>query len=178
MDESIELYNYLFKLKRLDRFGWTKYDIKNPESVAEHSFGLAILALTIAPKLNLDVNKALTIALIHDLGESIIGDIQAPEDSKQEVAKRLQEDPAISKVLSLISDDPSKLKDLWLDFEEGISPEAKFIKELDKIEMCLQALSYEQEQGIRLDEFFNHTEKRLTIPKLKAIFQDVLKERP
>lgn len=176
-EHTLELYEHIFKLKRLDRFGWTKYPTKSPESVAEHSFGLAILALSIAPKIGLDTSKAVTIALIHDLGESIIGDIQSPENEEAEKEKHSIEGAAIKKILPLLSEEPKKLEELWQEFEEGSSAEAKFIKELDKIEMCLQALSYEKEQSLSLDEFFDHTEKRLTIPELVSLFQEIKSQR-
>lgn len=176
-DQVQDLYQKLFKLKRIKRSGWINHNIKLPESVADHSYALSILSLALAKKLGLDRERLLLMSIIHDLGESLIGDIVSPENDAEIKLKFKKEVEAIKQVLECF-DSSEELMELWLDFEHGRTKEGLFIKELDKIEMCLQALAYEKEQGKDLSEFFEHTEKRLTIPELKQLFSNIESSRP
>ena len=172
-----DLYDKVFKLKRIQRSGWVNHDINSPESVADHSYALSILSLSLAGTLNLNREKVLLMTLLHDLGESIIGDIITPQNEPEVKLKFEAEVKAIKKVLGTL-DSSDELIELWLDFEHGRTKEGLFVKELDKVEMCLQALAYEKEQGQDLTEFFVHTEKKLTIPELKELFKEIESSRP
>src|SRR3989338_6896951 len=88
MENIVELLHKIVKLKDLKRTGWILKKIPTPESVADHSFRTSIMALLLADKLNLDKNKCVQMALIHDISESIAGDI-TPHDkiSKEEKYK-------------------------------------------------------------------------------------------
>ena len=66
-------------MKQLPRTGWVRSDVENPESVAAHSWGMAILALRLAPE-NLDMIKVLSMCLVHDLPEVRIGDLTTHDD--------------------------------------------------------------------------------------------------
>ena len=79
---------------------------------------------------------------------------------------------AMKKISSMIRDS-EVLLDLWLEFEEGKSKEAKFLKQLDKIEMIFQALDYELlgDEPNKLNEFWEYTEKQLTDPFLIDLFK-------
>ena len=59
-------------LKRVPRTGWMR-TVKNPESVAEHMYRLAVMCM-LAPS-GLDVNHCIFLALCHDMAESVVGDI-------------------------------------------------------------------------------------------------------
>lgn len=81
--------NYLHKigkLKDLKRKSWVLRKVPNPESVADHSFRTSFMALLLADKLNLDKNKCVQMALIHDISESLTGDI-TPHDKISEDKK-------------------------------------------------------------------------------------------
>ena len=72
-----QLLDYL-ALKQLPRTGWVRSNVENPESVAAHSWGMAILALRLAPK-DVDLTKVLSMCLVHDLPEVKVGDL-TPHD--------------------------------------------------------------------------------------------------
>jgi putative hydrolase of HD superfamily len=115
------------------------------ESVAEHSWRLALLAMLLRHELpELDDGKVLRMCLIHDLGEAIGGDIPAPEQ-----ARRREEDPSARKavqerrdLLTLLEPLPPALQReitmLWDEYEAAASPEARLVKALDKLETILQ----------------------------------------
>lgn len=63
------------KSKRIVRTGWKMKKIKNPESVAEHSFQLSVMAMIFADQFNLDKEKLIKMAILHDLGEVVTGDV-------------------------------------------------------------------------------------------------------
>jgi 5'-deoxynucleotidase YfbR-like HD superfamily hydrolase len=128
------------KLKNLKRSGWLRMHIPHPESVAEHSFRLALLAMILATKVGADSNKAVKMALIHDLGEAIIGDIVAIRGKtllSNLSEKRKKERKAIESILSLV--DAQEYVALYNEFENNKTKEAKLVKQLDKLEMGIQA---------------------------------------
>jgi len=171
----IEFVKTIGKLKKLKRKGWIERKIRDEiESVADHSFILCILSLIIADKRGLNKDKLLKMSLIHDIPESIVGDITPYEKSQEE--KHELELKAMKKISSLIKDSDTFFN-LWLEFEESKSKEAKFLKELDKIEMIFQALEYELSgtEPEKLNEFWQYTEKQLTDLYLLNLFK-MLKE--
>ena len=73
--DLINFYNKIIKLKEVERTGWVYKDIENPESVADHSFGVTVLAAYIDLPEYVDREKLIKMALSHDFGECEIGDI-------------------------------------------------------------------------------------------------------
>src|SRR5690242_15589080 len=72
----LDLLGHAEALKRLPRTGWLHIGVQAPESVADHSYRIALLTLLVAAgEPALDLARALTIALVHDLPEAIAGDI-------------------------------------------------------------------------------------------------------
>ena len=134
------------KLKDEHRKGWkVKGGIKNPESVADHTYGLAMLSMLLSDYKYLDAEKCLRMAVLHDLAEVIIGDLLPGENNN----KRNDEDKAMKKILKILPKNFSKrYLQIWEEFRIGRSKEAKLVHELDKLEMVAQALRY-REQGIR-----------------------------
>ena len=153
MEGVVSLLFQLGKLKKIKRAGWVLRGISDAETVAEHTFRVALMALLLAPKLGLDTGKCLKLALVHDLAEAVVGDI-TPHDliSSEE---KYQKERAAMKELSRDSGE-EKLEKLWDEYSERLTPEAKFVHELDKLEMIFQAYEYEKEFPSRnLDEFWN-----------------------
>jgi putative hydrolase of HD superfamily len=70
------------------------------------------------------------------------------------------------------------VKELWLEYENNSTPEAKFVKDLDKLEMILQAVEYEHEQNKVLDDFFRSTEGKFQTDLGKAWAAEIRKRRP
>ena len=119
------------------------------ESSAEHTWRLCLMILTFEKQLDgLDVTKLLKLAVIHDLAEAIYGDIPAIEQSATS-SKAEMEKQAMNE---LLADLPSGIRqvffDLWEEYEELRSDEAKFLKGLDKLETILQ-----HNQGLNAPDF-------------------------
>jgi len=176
MEDIIELLHKIGKLKDLKRTGWVMRKVPNPESVADHSFRTTIMALLLADKFKLDKNKCIQMALIHDLAESIAGDI-TPHDKINDEEKHELEKKAMESLFKNVNE--NNILDLWTEYEDRKTPESKFVYELDKMEMLLQAFEYEhkyEDENINLSEFWTHTEERIKEPKLLEILK-ILKQR-
>ena len=135
------------QLKNIYRQGWLKVRIglehkEKCESIADHSFSVALLALTIieTKKLNLDVLKCIKMAIIHELGEIYAGDF-TPYDNITKEEKHKKEKDAIKNVLNALDED-NDFFELWEEFEKSETDEAKFIKNVDQLEFLLQACAY------------------------------------
>jgi putative hydrolase of HD superfamily len=171
----IEVYFEFNHLKHLYRQGWLHHGVATTqaESVAEHLFGVVVLAFFLADAYfpELDLAKVLRMALLHDFGEIYAGDFTPRDQVSQGDKQRLERD-SITKVLGKLPRGAEYIA-LWEEFEEAQSPEARFVHQLDRLEMALQASIYEHQTGINLDEFFADTQGVLTAPQLQAIFTEL-----
>ncbi len=179
-------------LKRTARAGWNKEfpdahtyktrRVPGAESVADHSWSLAMFALLMADRLGLDPLVTVQMALLHDLAESLTEDIVTDtlgpdEKARVKAEKRRLEDAAMREILLPLGEWGGRMYAMWRAFEDGATPEAQVLHQLDKLEACIQAVCYE-EQGHQViaAEFFFTTEPILEHPELIALF-DALCER-
>jgi putative hydrolases of HD superfamily len=139
---SAELLRAAGVLKTIKRKGWSKAGIENQESVADHSFRMAILGAYIAEEAKLDPAKIMRMCLIHDLAESEIGDL-TPEEKVSEASHRKDEDSVMRSILSTLPDRERKvfLHD-WTELLEMHTREAKLVWQIDKLEMGLTMKDY------------------------------------
>jgi putative hydrolase of HD superfamily len=140
---TVELMRRALALKDAPRRGWQRVGIARPESVADHSWGVALLALLAAePRPHLDRARLLELALVHDLGEVVTGDL-VPGEYMDRAEKLARERAAFE---ALVEPAPLALRTrLLARFEElatGASAEARLVHELDKLEMAFQAERY------------------------------------
>jgi putative hydrolase of HD superfamily len=151
--KSLEFLRLVGRLKHLPRKGWVLRQVPFPESVASHMYRMAMCVFC----LNSEVNtfKIMKMALVHDLSESIVGDI-TPHDGVSQEEKYAKELEAIVHISSLLPESWSReeVKALWDEYERGVTQEAQIVKDLDKFDMILQALEYEEQHSIDLTQFF------------------------
>ncbi len=130
----IEFLNVIEKLKCNTRHSWTSTG--RHESVAEHSWRLAVMAMLCADEYpNIDISKVIKMCLIHDFGEALTGDIPAFLKTEENEKK---EKRAIEELTSLLPEDTKK--ELFLLFEEMealSTDESKLYKSLDNIEAVI-----------------------------------------
>jgi len=165
-------------LKKVKRQGWIdKLSIDNPESVADHSYSMAMMGMILSDMNNYDSEKILKMILLHDLAESEIGDFTPGEISIDE--KNKLENDAFSKI---IEDLPgivkTKYETLWNDYQKNESSEAEIVHQLDRLEMALQAKIYQNDghPEERLQTFFETAKNEITHPKLKELFRNIVDE--
>jgi putative hydrolases of HD superfamily len=180
-DPALASYFRLMRLKRLYRQGWLKRGLPEGlcESVAEHSFGTALLALLLAGPAGhggsigtIDPSRAALLALVHEMGESYAGDITPVDGVSREDKERLERE-AISRALAG-HPDLDWFVSLWEEFEAGSTPEAKFVRQLDRLEMGLQAALQEAEGFPGMGEFYDSARRTVVEPRLRAVLEEAI----
>jgi putative hydrolase of HD superfamily len=180
-EPALASYFRLMRLKRLYRQGWLKRGLPEGlcESVAEHSFGTALLVLLLAGKEGeggefgkLDSSHAALLALVHEMGESYAGDITPVDGVSREDKQRLERE-AILKALAGLPD-RNWLLALWEEFEEGESPEARFVRQLDRLEMGLQAALQDAEGFPGMEEFYASARRTVVEPRLRSVLEEAI----
>jgi putative hydrolase of HD superfamily len=164
------------KLKRTPRSGWVEVGIRKPESVADHTFRTAVLCMVYSDLEGLDELKLLRMALIHDLPEAIIGDLTP---SRKTTRSKEEENDAMNQILSLLpKDQREKYMTDWNEYQEGKTREAKAVRQLEKIEMALQAKEYEEAGLTRQSRkrFIKSAEEAIVWPQLRRLLSHILEE--
>ncbi len=147
--EVVHFYTLCNKLKEVVRTGWLNWHVSAPrvESVAEHVYGVQMLALAMYSEYeyDIDIEKVMFMLAIHELEEIIIGDLTYLQISKEEKKKIGHE--AVTKILSgLILGD--KIKELIFEFDNRETEEAKFAYHCDKLECDLQCKLYDENRYV------------------------------
>lgn len=168
MKNLVKFFNKVGNLKSMPRRGWVINDIKHPESIADHIFRASLMAWILGSKKGgLKMERLLKMALIHDLceiyaGDTTLYDSVLPKNGKarKEFMKKWprftnsqklklskkkheKEKKALDKLLLILPADIKKeIKNLWIDYEKGFTPEGRFFKQADRLENFLQALEY------------------------------------
>ena len=130
-------------LKDVIRAGWIRAGVENPESVAAHSWGMALLATQLCPD-ELNLQRVLELCILHDVAEVHVGDI-TPHDNVTPEEKHRLESEAIQKM-------GIEAAEAFAEYEAQQSAESRFVRYLDKLDMALQAEIYEG-QNLDLSEF-------------------------
>lgn len=151
----------IFRLKKIKRTGWlAKGKILNGESIADHSYSLSALCMVFSDILGLDTEKVMKMCIIHDLAESIIGDIMPGEIADKE--KKMKENKVMKSILFSL---PVSVRidyfGIWKEFLLNGSKEAQLVHKVDKLEMLLQAREYllQGYPNRYLEQFFKSIEK-------------------
>lgn len=180
-DDLVAFARQVGVLKKVRRKGWIRgVGIHEPESVADHVFRTAILAMCVSDLQGLDTAKLVRMALLHDMHEAVMGDYDA-YDKKRVGIEELdsRELAAIKEMVALL---PAPLQDpyrrLAIEYHRQETKEARFLRQLDRLEMILQALEYEQEgyERVRLQRFWDGVEKTVT-EEGQELFDALKKER-
>lgn len=171
----LEFMFLLGRLKDIPRTGWTRFPIPRPESVADHSYRVATMAMFFAPRFDADAMKTTQMLLLHDLGESLIGDVVTDGgavDLPNLDQKLRDEREALSTVLVTIN--AEGYLDIFEEFTANETPEAQLANQLDKLEMAVQAREYEMAHGVDLSEFYVSAERRIKHPAISQLLAQTI----
>ena len=145
-ENVIKYYVMCNKLKNVIRTGWKNWNVERErvESVAEHIFGVQMLAIAMKSEYeyDIDIMKVVFMLAVHELGEIVIGDLTMFEISKEEKAKREKE--AVHKILCGLLDG-KEIENLFTEFDSHSTKEAMFAYQCDKLECDLQSKLYDEE---------------------------------
>ena len=165
-------------LKNISRQGWIdKLSLDSPESVADHSYSMAIMSMVISDLENYNSEKILKMVLLHDLAESKIGDY-TPDQISKEKKKELENKAFFEIVRNLPDSVRTQYLKIWQEYQENNSPESKIVHQIDRLEMVLQAKLYQKEghPKEKLYSFFESAKIDIVHPKLKELFRKILED--
>lgn len=144
-------------LDRVPRSGYVLRGVDHPESVTEHSWHVLFLVWTLGSRIaGLDVQRAVEIALVHDLAELRIGDLpRVASRYFPEGAKKTAELAAMEEILAPL---PDRALDRYREYQEGTTAEARLVKACDKLQLMLKVAVYERWGTGALGEFWDNPE--------------------
>jgi putative hydrolase of HD superfamily len=120
---------------------------------------------------DLDLNKVIVMSLLHDVGEIYCGDL-IPSDNIPNEVKTETERASFRQVFSNLSKS-ERFLELWEEFIEGETPEARFVRQIDKLEMALQAKIYQLHSHLNMNEFIETAGEFIYEPGLVKILEDI-----
>jgi putative hydrolase of HD superfamily len=178
---AIDFLTLTRKLKTTKRTGWIMRGVPNPESIADHMYRMSLMAMISSfSNTTINTNRCIKLALIHDLAEAKVGDItpHCGVSDKEKYELELKTMEHISEMLGPLLGG-EEILGLWKEYEEGVTEEARLLKDLDKIEMILQAQEYEVDGGHEksLDQFFTSTEGKWRTEVGKAWAAEIVSRR-
>ncbi|MBI3282855.1 HD domain-containing protein [Candidatus Curtissbacteria bacterium] len=179
--DTIKLAQYVALLKTIKRYGWILKGVKNGESVADHVFSVIFIAMILSEKTKLDHEKVLKMAIIHDIGKALIGDIIYEHGTETVAPLRVKIADERAAIKTIFKHWPNKQEylTLWEERAEQKTPEALFVKRVEKLEMAMQALEYENEgyESELFDEFWENARKYLAGTELESILNELKAHR-
>jgi putative hydrolase of HD superfamily len=177
--QMIELLRHGNQLKRTARTGWVQRGVVDAESVADHSYGVVFTALVLAQLVKEPLNLAdvLAMATLHDLAEALTSDIPAP--AWRFLPSGIKTDSERRAMVAIVSE--TAVSELWMDWWERLqaadTPEARLVKDADKLDQFLQALTYEMQTGNQqLGEFWA-VPHQFYFPEAQAVYDELRRER-
>jgi putative hydrolase of HD superfamily len=178
--DLLELLGFAEKvseLKCIKRTGWVRRKVREPESVADHSFMVTVLACFYSKKFGMNSGKCIKMALLHDICEVYAGDIpyRIKSGTRERKLKMKKEREGLKRIISLLPRGKGKeILSLWNEWEKQKSKEARLVRDLDKLEMCMQALRYAEKYGkAKFAEFFEDGRKNIKTRDIKKIFLEL-----
>lgn len=174
--EVLKFLELINNLKHLPRRGWEFNKLKNFEPIAAHMYSMGIMTFLLGNNSELDRFKCLQLALVHDLAECIVGDI-TPHDNIPEQTKHAMEDEAMKEITSHIGEVGTFIYTLYKEYEAKETPEAKFVKDLDRFDLLCTAVHYERRDKCKLQEYFDSLKGKFENPFVCKLVDELEKQR-
>lgn len=197
--DLLEFFRLAGQLKMIPRQGWVDRGVLAPESVADHTYRMALMAWVLGAEAGLDTARLVKLVLVHDLPEALAGDatpyqalIQrglSPEDASARWHDVLTEDEiAIGREEKMVAErgairdllthlEPrlaGELEALWTEYAQRSTPEAQFVSQIDKLEALIQAVEYERAgQPADVASFRRTAEGYVTHPVLRRLLDAI-----
>ncbi|OJJ42724.1 hypothetical protein ASPZODRAFT_147125 [Penicilliopsis zonata CBS 506.65] len=181
----VPFFHLLERLKTTKREGWRRFGISHGESISDHMYRMSIMTMMAPPSLSakLNIPHCTKMALIHDMAESLVGDI-TPVDKDVTKAEKARREAAVMDYITkdLLGGVPGgqlsgpEILRVFQEYEDNETLEAKFVHDVDKMELLLQMVEYERTHAIDLTEFC-HVAQRIQLPEVQEWAATVMKER-
>ncbi|KAI5895165.1 HD domain-containing protein [Schizophyllum commune H4-8] len=176
--DLLAFFHVLERLKTQKRTGWVDHKIPDPESISDHMYRMAIMAMCCSDT-TLDITKCVLLALVHDIAEAQVGDITPRHGFSKEEKVKMEEGTMQNFVHEMLHDSPAarRIMDLWKEYEARETPEALFVKDLDRFEMAAQAFAYERRTGLDLETFYDSSIPSIRHPEVRSWATELEVER-
>ncbi|KAL2808798.1 HD domain-containing protein [Aspergillus granulosus] len=180
----VPFFHLLERLKTTKREGWRRFDINHGESISDHMYRMSVMTMLAPPSLatRLNLPHCMKMALVHDMAESLVGDI-TPVDPIKKTEKARREAAVMEYISkSLLRGVPGGMLSgddilaVFNEYEANETLEAQFVHDVDKMELLLQMVEYERSYEVDLEEFLG-VAKRIHLPEIQEWAATVLKER-
>lgn len=181
----IPYFHVLERLKTSKREGWRRFSIERGESIADHMYRMSLMTMLCPPALasRVDLAKCMKMCLIHDMAESLVGDI-TPVDgvSKPEKSRREAEtmDYITNNLLGSVYGGLAgqEIRAIWQEYEDSETLESHFVHDIDKVELLCQMIEYEKRADRALDlGEFAYVSTKVVLPETQEWAKQILKER-
>ncbi|MEX2982811.1 HD family hydrolase [Streptomyces sp. C36] len=154
-------------LKRMKRSGWWIAGVKDPETIAEHSFRTAVIGSVLAMMEGADPSKVALLCTFHDTQETRVGDI--PWIGRRYVTAAGNERVTADQVSKAHPAVAAGIQAIVQEYENGDTLEVRVARDADKLECMIQGLEY-LEQGYRnAQEWVDSTRAKLKTPSALAL---------
>jgi putative hydrolase of HD superfamily len=155
-DRIIDTVLGLDPLADLPRTGWLLRGVRPCESIADHTFGVALVAVLLTDALraqgqSVDGERVLRMAFVHDAPEARTGDVPLPSKTAEAQQALAEMEGRLARELL-----PAALAEAWGEAEQGATLEARIVKAADKLQMMIKVLAYERQGRGHLDEFWEN----------------------
>lgn len=179
---AVDFLTEILRLKAVPRIGWLLRGVRDVESVASHSFGTAVIAMLIADTArergaDVNVERVLRMALLHDLTEARTGDL--PSTVKRYFAPGALHDAnekAAADILEPLGSEGEALFEVWREYEGRQTLESRIVKAADKLDLLLQAREYERGGAQSLSEFRDSAGDDFSALGLDDLIEDLIAE--
>ncbi|KAK3307347.1 HD domain-containing protein [Chaetomium strumarium] len=178
-------FHILERLKTTKREGWRRFGIDRGESISDHMYRMSMMSMLAPPSLaaKLDMAKCMKMCLIHDMAESIVGDI-TPVDGVPKPEKSRREASTMNYITQRLLGNVdggkvgSEIRAIWQEYEDSQTLDSLYVHDIDKIELLLQMVEYEKRGKGKLDlGEFAYVKTKVVLDELKPWVEDIMTER-
>jgi len=181
----IPYFHMLERLKTTKREGWKRFGISRGESISDHMYRMSLMTMLCPSALaaKLDMAKCMKMCLIHDMAESLVGDITPVEGvPKPEKSRREAEtmDYITRGLLGNVEggDVGKAIRDIWQEYEDSKTLESHFVHDIDKMELLLQMVEYEKRGQRKLDlGEFAYVKNKIELQEVMNWAEELIQER-
>jgi putative hydrolases of HD superfamily len=174
-DELRDTTGFLYEiglLKRYKRTGWSQVGVALPESVADHSFRVSVIASVVAAMEGADPQRAAFLALWHDSQETRTTDL--PHLTKNYVSAAANEQVTRDQVAPLPPPVARMISAAVAEYEAAETPEARCARDADKLECLLQAREYQEQGHANVQPWIDSSLAALTTTSAKQLAHEAM----
>jgi len=174
-DELRDTTGFLYEiglLKRYKRTGWSQVGVALPESVADHSFRVSVIASVLAAMEGADPQRAAFLALWHDSQETRTTDL--PHLTKNYVSAAANEQVTRDQVAPLPPPVAGMISAAVAEYEAAETPEARCARDADKLECLLQAREYQEQGHANVQPWIDSSLAALTTTSAKQLAHEAM----